>query len=144
MSRLHEWGKQVWVHTLHGTKLDGCSRIGRWIGYDEISNGHRIYWPDKCSVTVKRSIKFANDNVILLSNPIAKPIQGESKSVNKNPDNLRCDSETKPESRNQEHTKNYEDDPDDSSIDQTEKENQTQDEKQRVSQIADEPEITNT
>ena len=53
MKELQEWGNQVWVHTLSGMKLDGCLKIGRWIGYDEASNGHRIYWPDKHSVTVE-------------------------------------------------------------------------------------------
>ena len=51
MSGLYEWGNKVWIHTPGGSKLDGHAKIGRWIGYNEISNGHRIYWPGKCSVT---------------------------------------------------------------------------------------------
>ena len=78
MSGLYEWGNNVWIHTPGGSKLDGCAKIGRWIDFDEISNGHRIYWPNKCSVTIERSIQIMNDNVVLLSKPIAKPIQGES------------------------------------------------------------------
>ena len=46
LRNLHEWGTEVWVHTTEGTKLDGRSKVGRWIGLEEISNGHRIYWPD--------------------------------------------------------------------------------------------------
>ena len=112
MKGLHEWGNQVWVHTADGTKLDGRSKIGRWIGYDEISNGHRIYWPDKRSVTVERSIKFANDDVIFPSNPIAKPIQGESDPVN--PKNQQSDSENPkdPKAKPQE-AQNHQDDPSD-------------------------------
>ena len=53
MKKLHEWGNEVWVHTLDGTKLDGRSKIGRGIGHDEVSNGHRIYWPNKHSITVE-------------------------------------------------------------------------------------------
>jgi hypothetical protein len=84
-SSMREWGNQVWVHFPSGTNLDGQSKIKRWISYDEISNGHRIYWPDKCSVTVEQSIKFTNDNIVFLSNLIAKLIQGENNSTNENP-----------------------------------------------------------
>jgi hypothetical protein len=45
---------------------------------DRVSNGHRIYWPDKCSLTVERSINFTNDEAIFLSNLIVVPIQGEN------------------------------------------------------------------
>jgi hypothetical protein len=47
LSQLKEWGGIVWVHTSEGTKLDGRSKKGKWIGFDEVSNGHQIYWPDK-------------------------------------------------------------------------------------------------
>ena len=53
MRELQEWGNQVWIHTPGGTKLDRCLKTGRWIGYDETSNGHRIYWPDKHSATIE-------------------------------------------------------------------------------------------
>ena len=53
IKELQEWGNQVWVHSPGGTKLDRRSKIGRWIGYDKASNGHRNYWPDKHSVTVE-------------------------------------------------------------------------------------------
>src|SRR5271168_1028759 len=121
MRKLHEWGNQVWVHTPSGTKLDGRSRIGRWIGYDEISNGHRIYWPDKRSVTVERSIKFANDEVVFPSNPIAKPIQGESSWTSENSKNRHHNPETQPQSGDKEYIdlENHLDDPDDSVTDQT-------------------------
>ena len=56
MSGLYEWGNKVWIHTLGGSKLDGHAKIGRWIGYNDISNGHRIYWANKCSITVEQSI----------------------------------------------------------------------------------------
>ena len=78
MRELQEWGNQVWIHTPSGTKLDRCSKIRRWIGYDKTGNGHRIYWPDKCSVTIERGIKFVNDDKILPSNLINMLIQGES------------------------------------------------------------------
>ncbi len=31
---------------------------GRWLGFDEISSGHRIYWPDERKVSVERSVQF--------------------------------------------------------------------------------------
>ena len=106
-----EWGNQVWVHTSDGTKLDGCSRIGRWIGYNEISSGHRIYWPNKHLVTIECSIKFVNDDVIFLSNPIAELIQGENHLSNNK--NQWHDPETKSlEDEDEEpDTENHQDDP---------------------------------
>jgi hypothetical protein len=96
MRGLHEWGDQVWVHFSSSTKLDERSKIRRWIGYNKISNGHRIYWPDKHSVTVEQSIKLTNDNVVFLSNLVAKPIQGENDLINKNLKNLQHNPKTKP------------------------------------------------
>jgi hypothetical protein len=58
---LHEFGAKVWVHNAKGSKLDGRLVIGCWVGFDETSSGHRIYWPDKHSVSVERSVKFDND-----------------------------------------------------------------------------------
>ena len=84
MNQLREWGYKVWVHTTEGTKLDGRSKIGKWVGFDEMSNGHRIYWPDKCSITVERSVKFDNSNgdMIILPIPTAMLIQGENEPRN--------------------------------------------------------------
>ena len=39
---LHEFGKKVWVHTMAGSKLDGRSETGRWVGFNETSDGHQI------------------------------------------------------------------------------------------------------
>ena len=75
---LHEWGTTIWMHDTSGTKLDGQSKVGRWIGYDEVSNGHRVYWLDKRSVTIECSVKFSNDNMVIPSIPITKPIQGRA------------------------------------------------------------------
>jgi hypothetical protein len=53
LAGLREWGTKVWVHNASGTKLDGRSRIGQWIGFEEVSNAHRIFWLDNHSVTVE-------------------------------------------------------------------------------------------
>jgi hypothetical protein len=79
---LREWGSKVWVHDNSGSNLDGRSKIGHWIGFDEASNAHHIYWPDKCSVTVKQSVKF-DDNDVLISCTL--PIKGEIDSINRQP-----------------------------------------------------------
>jgi hypothetical protein len=44
---LPEFGSKVWVHTPEGSKLDGRSVVGRWVGFDEESSGHRIYSLEK-------------------------------------------------------------------------------------------------
>jgi len=50
---------------------------GRWVGYDEQSKGSRIYWPEKGSVTVERSITFV---------PVVEvdDLEGEDKVSRKN------------------------------------------------------------
>jgi hypothetical protein len=58
LANLHEFGTKVWVHDSENSKLEGRSRIGRWLGYDTESSGHRIYWPDRHSIGVERSVKF--------------------------------------------------------------------------------------
>ena len=32
---LHEFGAKVWVHDVKGSKLDGRSVIGNWVGFDD-------------------------------------------------------------------------------------------------------------
>ncbi len=42
---LREWGEKCWVRLeTKAMKLGGRVREGRWIGFDETSNGSRIYW----------------------------------------------------------------------------------------------------
>ena len=65
---------KVWVHDSSGTKLDSRSRIGRWIGFEEASNAHRIFWPDNHSVTMEQNIKFNNNDLLI---PCALPPKGE-------------------------------------------------------------------
>jgi hypothetical protein len=69
-----EFSTKVWVHDASGSKLDGRSRVGHWVGFDEVSNGHRIYWPDKQSVSIERSIKFDDDWVMV---PRTVTLEGE-------------------------------------------------------------------
>lgn len=75
IANLHKFGCKVWVHNTTGLKLDGRSEIGRWVGFDEMSNGHRIYWPGKHSVSIERSVKFDTEADIFLPNSV--PLEGE-------------------------------------------------------------------
>jgi hypothetical protein len=59
-----EWGQHVWVHNLKGSKLDARGLPARWVGYDkESTHAHRIYWPEKHSLSVERDVKFTTNTV---------------------------------------------------------------------------------
>jgi hypothetical protein len=58
LAKLPEWGCVAWVHTKKNLKLDGRATEGHWVGFDEQSKGHRIFWPGKRSVTVEHSVVF--------------------------------------------------------------------------------------
>jgi len=47
LSDLHPWGCCIHVHDTSGCKLDGRSKIGQWMGFDEESNVHQVYWEGK-------------------------------------------------------------------------------------------------
>jgi hypothetical protein len=50
---LWEWGDEVWVHTAGGDKLGGQVRRGRWIRYDDGSNGSQIYYLGPSAVKIE-------------------------------------------------------------------------------------------
>jgi len=71
---LPEWGQRVWVHTDKGSKLDARAVEGRWVGYDRNStHAHRVYWPEKHSVSVERNIKFVPITYTLYSPAVSIP-----------------------------------------------------------------------
>ena len=82
LNHLREWGCKVWVHTSSGTKLDGRSKIGKWVGFDEPSNAHHIYWPEKHSITIEHSVKFDNGDMIIPPMLSALQIPGEKEPEN--------------------------------------------------------------
>lgn len=66
MAGVPEWGQRVWVCNFKGSKLDARGLMARWVGYDtESPHAHRIYWPEKHSLLVKRDIRFTTDTVIV-------------------------------------------------------------------------------
>ena len=78
LAGLRELGMKVWVYDASGTKLDGRSRIGQWIGFKEVNNAHQIFWPDNHSVTVEQNIKFDNNDLLI---PHALPPKGEKGEI---------------------------------------------------------------
>ena len=77
---LHPWGCKVRVHHDSESKLEGRSRVGRWMGYDEeTKDGHRIYWPERRTISIERSVKFNfNDEVVVG----VLPLKGEKAAGN--------------------------------------------------------------
>jgi hypothetical protein len=59
LSDLLEWGCNVWIHDHSTGKIGTCAKPAYWVGYDQNSNGHRIFWPKKRNIMVERSIRFS-------------------------------------------------------------------------------------
>ena len=79
LERLQPWGCEVRVHDTGGSRLDGRSRVGRWMGFDpDTKDGHRIYWPEKRSVSIERSVKFNFNDSIIVRVP---PLEGETSNT---------------------------------------------------------------
>lgn len=64
MAGLHPWGCKVQAHNTEGSKLDGRSKIGWWVGFD----------PDTKDGHIERSVKFNFDNEIVVH---VSPLEGE-------------------------------------------------------------------
>ena len=78
VGNLHPWGCKVRVHDTTGSKLDGRSSVGRWMGFDaETKDGHRIYWPERRTVTVERSVRFNFEPEEVVVEVL--PLEGEGK-----------------------------------------------------------------
>ena len=54
-----EWGSLCWV-TKKTLKIRERAEEGRWIGFDDSSKGHRIYWPTRRSISVEYDVNFAH------------------------------------------------------------------------------------
>ncbi|PBK79754.1 hypothetical protein ARMGADRAFT_854495, partial [Armillaria gallica] len=44
LQHIHQWGCKVWIHVEDGLKLEGHAHEGQWLGLDQESNGHQIYY----------------------------------------------------------------------------------------------------
>jgi hypothetical protein len=54
----YEWGCEVYVKIPQADKLEAQAKSTRWIGHMNTSDGHYIYWPESCKVSVERNILF--------------------------------------------------------------------------------------
>ena len=62
LGRIPRFGQEVLVLIDAASKLDPTSKTARWIGFDDESKGHKVYWPDKRSVSVERNLTFVPDS----------------------------------------------------------------------------------
>jgi hypothetical protein len=84
LTNLPEWGCSVWIHNQKTGKIAVRAKPARWVGFDLNSDGHRIYWPEKRTVSVERSVKFSSsglptviiENVELEGEGLAEPENG--------------------------------------------------------------------
>ena len=97
LDRLPIWGQVVWVHDTSGGKLDPHAREGRWVGFDTNSNAHRIYWPEKRSITVERSVTFAREDLPIFVNEELAEARGSIDAIDLTRDEPKVE-ETKEES----------------------------------------------
>ncbi len=79
LSNLHIWGCVCWVHqnpdVVGQSKLDYQAKEGKWVGFDQSSQGNRIYWPGERKVAIERSVTFSRPEVVEL--------EGEEKKSDK-------------------------------------------------------------
>ena len=80
LSLLPEWGQWVFVKQETSGKLDAKAKEGKWVGFSAQSQGHRVYWPNKCSVTVEHNLIFGPD-LVHIPFPSIQP-QGEKPKDN--------------------------------------------------------------
>ncbi|KAJ7110304.1 hypothetical protein C8R43DRAFT_962242 [Mycena crocata] len=65
LSKLPEFSAKVWVHDPDGSKLDWRAKVGHWVGFDDASSGHRIYFEGRRTIAVERSVKLDRDDVLV-------------------------------------------------------------------------------
>ena len=78
LSGIPEWGAQVWVHDTSSGKVGERAIPARWVGFDGESKGHRVYWPDRRTVTVERNVRFAAPHLPASIADDAAELEGES------------------------------------------------------------------
>ena len=58
---IHKFGTAVYVKDLKAGKLDVCTQLRWFVGYDSESKG---YWPNKWSVTVEKNVVSNDSNLM--------------------------------------------------------------------------------
>ena len=59
--------------------------VGQWVGFDEDSSGHRIYFPDKQTVSIKCSVKFNTTDMKVYLPQVVSTEGEQEKSLEKQP-----------------------------------------------------------
>ena len=62
LADLPRFGATAWVLQEDDGKLEPKSKAGRWVGYDQQSKGHRIYWPERRTVSIERNVRIEPDD----------------------------------------------------------------------------------
>ncbi|PSS22615.1 hypothetical protein PHLCEN_2v3081 [Hermanssonia centrifuga] len=62
---LRPWGTCVLVKMDATSKLAARAIEGRYVGYDFMSNGVRVYWPERHSITVERTVIYLTNDIIV-------------------------------------------------------------------------------
>ena len=60
IKELVPFGQRCMVHLKSAPKISACRVICHWVGPDEQSLGHCIYWPSQHKVSVEHNLKFIN------------------------------------------------------------------------------------
>ncbi len=47
------------------SKLSACAVEGCYVGHDFVSNGVRVYWTDRHSVTVERTVIYITNDIVM-------------------------------------------------------------------------------
>ena len=72
-----EWGSIIWVHDTSSGKLGVHANEGRWVGYDLNSDGYRVYWKDRRTVTVECNVVFSKGDLPRIEDLIVEGITDE-------------------------------------------------------------------
>ena len=91
-----KWGSIIWVHDTSSGKLSICANEGCWVSYDLNSDGHRVYWKERRTVTVECNVVFSKEDLPRIKDLIVKGItdepEGEDSEGKENEEvNLNCD-----------------------------------------------------
>ena len=63
LAGIQEFGVAACIKDLKAGKLDACTKVGQFVGYDLEFKGYQIYWPQKQSITVECNVVFNESNV---------------------------------------------------------------------------------
>ena len=57
------WGSLMWILDTSNGKLAARVWEGRWVGFALESNGHRVYCPERKTITVERNVVFSREHL---------------------------------------------------------------------------------